>query len=257
MRIRQIALVAAELDPVVEDLCTVLGLEVCFHDPGVAQFGLKNALMAVGDTFLEVVCPVEESTTAGRFLERRGGDSGYMVIVQTEDLAEDRRRLEALGVRVVFDVALDDIATIHLHPRDVGGAILSLDQPEPAWSWRWAGPDWEKKMRSDRSRRIVGATLEAEDPETLAGRWSEVLARPLRWDGDTTRTLAFDEGGLAFETSAAGRGAGVSAVRIEVADDEAAKSCRASAEERGLFRKGQIIIGGTRFELVRSGSQPG
>jgi len=66
MRLRQVALVARELDPVVADLTAVLGIEVAFHDPGVAEFGLRNAVMPVGDTFLEVVSPVQENTTAGR-----------------------------------------------------------------------------------------------------------------------------------------------------------------------------------------------
>ena len=45
MRIRQIALVAEELDPVVDELCGVLDLEVGFRDPGVSEFGLHNAVM--------------------------------------------------------------------------------------------------------------------------------------------------------------------------------------------------------------------
>jgi len=110
MRLRQVALVARELDPVVADLTAVLGIEVAFHDPGVAEFGLRNAVMPVGDTFLEVVSPVQETTTAGRWLERHGGDGGYMVILQTEDLEADRRRLARLGIRLVWQIALDDIA---------------------------------------------------------------------------------------------------------------------------------------------------
>ena len=43
LRLRQIALVASELEPIVEDLGSVFGLEVCFRDPGVATFGLENA----------------------------------------------------------------------------------------------------------------------------------------------------------------------------------------------------------------------
>ena len=44
LRLRQIALVANKLEPVIDDLCDVLGIEVCYRDPGVATYGLENAL---------------------------------------------------------------------------------------------------------------------------------------------------------------------------------------------------------------------
>jgi len=175
MQVRQVALVARDLDPVVADLCAVLGLEVGFRDPGVGEFGLRNAVLPVGRRFLEVVSPVRADATAARYLDRHGGDGGYMVLVQTADLAADRRRLAALGVRIVWQVTLDDIAAVHLHPRDVGGAIVSLDQPAPPASWRWGGPAWEATVRTDVVRDLVGVTIEATDPAALAARWSAVL----------------------------------------------------------------------------------
>ena len=72
LRLRQICLVAADLDSVEDDLKAILGLEVAFRDPGLAQFGLGNVMLPIGDNFLEVVSPFREHTTAGRFLERRG-----------------------------------------------------------------------------------------------------------------------------------------------------------------------------------------
>jgi nitroreductase len=174
MRLRQIALVARELEPVVADLCAVLGVEECFRDPGVAEFGLHNALMPIGTSFLEVVSPMRAGTTAGRLLERRGGDGGYMVIVQTDDLAADRKRIDELGIRVVWQVKLPDAQTIHLHPRDVGAAIVSLDAMIPPESWRWAGPEWRKHVRSDVTRALAGAELQSADPAALAARWGQV-----------------------------------------------------------------------------------
>src|SRR2546423_1234751 len=126
MRLRQVALVAHDLEPVVKELSDVLGVGVCYRDPGVGLFGLHNALFTIGDTFLEVVSPVRDGTTAGRYLERRGGDSGYMVILQSDDLDADRARVTQLGVRVVWQADRPNIRGTHLHPADVGGAILSL-----------------------------------------------------------------------------------------------------------------------------------
>ena len=53
---------------VVSELRETFALRVCFNDPGVGAFGLHNALMVIGDQFLEVVSPVAEGTTAGRLL---------------------------------------------------------------------------------------------------------------------------------------------------------------------------------------------
>jgi hypothetical protein len=248
MRIRQIALVARELEPVVADLCAVFGIEVSLRDPGVAEFGLHNAVMPIGDTFLEVVSPVREGSSAGRFLERRGGDGGYMVILQTPDLAGDRRRAEALGVRVVWQIALSDIATVHLHPRDLGAALVSLDQPRPPDSWRWAGPGWERAMRTDVVRRIVGVELQAKDPAALARRWGEVLGRSITWDGADVHEIGLEGGVLRFVPPRDKRGDGLTVVDLEAAD---ADHARRVAKERGLSPDGtRIEIGGVRFRLV-------
>jgi hypothetical protein len=212
MRLRQVALVAHDLDPVVEALCTTLGIRVAFRDPGVRVFGLRNAVMPVGDTFLEVVSPVEAGTSAGRFLERRGGDGGYMVILQTDDLAADRRRLAGLGVRVVWETTLPDIATVHLHPRDVGGAIVSLDQPEPPASWRWGGPEWERHVRTAVVDAIAGAEIQSGHPAAVARRWSEVLGRPAREVAAGEWEIALAGSWARFVPDRDGRGEGLSAV---------------------------------------------
>src|ERR1043166_10241390 len=89
MQLRQTVLVARDLDAVVADLTAVLGIEVAFNDPQVREFGLRNAVMPIGDTFLEVVSPIDPQATAQRYLERRRGDGGYMLIVQCR--SEERR----------------------------------------------------------------------------------------------------------------------------------------------------------------------
>ena len=123
LRMRQICLVARQLEPIVETFRGVFGLEVCHRDPGVGKYGLENALFPVGNGFLEVVAPVRDGTTAGRYLERRGGDGGYMVITQCPDLAARRARCEAVGVRVANEIRYPDYHELQLHPRDVGASV--------------------------------------------------------------------------------------------------------------------------------------
>ncbi len=256
MRLRQVALVAAELEPVVDDLCRVLDLEVGFRDPDIEVFGLHNAVLPVGDTFLEVVSPVRDDTPAGRQLKRRGGDGGYMAIVQTPDLARDRNRMHELGVRIVWEHAAKRTATIHLHPRDVGGAILSLDQSNPPESWDWAGPAWEGKVHTGTVVELVGITIEADDPQAMAARWGAIL-------GAAPQAAAVDETVLALEgstirfrplTSAFGRGEGIVEIEARAARPQSALE---RARERGLpCGEDWVEIGGTRIRLVED-ADPG
>lgn len=248
MFIRQIALVARDLEPAVEDLCAVLGIEVCYHDPGVGEFGLKNALMPIGDTFLEVVSPVREGTTAGRFLDRRGGDGGYMVIFQTGNLEADRRRMKELGVRTVWEANLEDIASFHLHPRDIGGAIVSLDQPRDPKSWRWAGPDWQGKVRTERVSRIVGAEVQSGDPARMAARWAEVLGRKSEPRAGGEHRVGLDAGEIRFIPDRDGRGEGIAGFAVAA---PAPDLVRNAARSRGLeVGPDYVRIRGTRIALA-------
>jgi hypothetical protein len=172
IRLRQVALVARDLG-VVDELCEAFGLEVCFRDPGVGEFGLHNALMTIGDQFLEVVSPTEDETTAGRLLQKRGGDGGYMAIYEVDDLDERMRHLHERGVRVVWSGNLPTIRGRHLHPRDVGGTLVSIDQPVPQGSWTWGGPDWVAHPAAAVTS-IAGVTIGADDPDAMRSRWAEL-----------------------------------------------------------------------------------
>ncbi len=214
-RLRQVALVARDCGRVADDLRQAFGWPRPFHDPGVAQFGLVNAVFPVGDTFIEVVAPVQPDTSAGRYLERRGGDGGYMAIFQVPDLATARRRLADLRLRVVWTADLPDIAGTHLHPKDVPGAIVSLDWAEPADSWRWAGPSWTGRAPEHAPGGITGLTIEVADPAAAAQRWAAVLGTVASSDGSTAAVALSTSGQrLQFVLAHADHGAGITAVTI-------------------------------------------
>jgi hypothetical protein len=175
IRLRQVAMIAPDLDPVVEELCDTFGLQVCFHDPGVAEFGLRNALLLVGDQFIEVLSPIRPGTTVQRLLDKRGGAGGYMAIFEVDDLDERLDRLANNDVRVVWAGDLPDIRGRHLHPADVGGTLVSIDQPVPNGSWRWGGPDWQSRSDELLAHAVVtgiaGALVAAVDPDAMQARW--------------------------------------------------------------------------------------
>ena len=248
MRLRQIALVAKDLDSVVDLICGVLGIEVSFNDPGVEKYGLVNAVMPLGHTFLEVVSPSEPGTTAGRLLERRGGDGGYMVLNQVDDLNPHIARVESLGVRVVDAIDYEGASGRHLHPKDVGAAILSLDKMDPRDSWKWGGPDWESKIHTDVVGEIVGVDLQSTNPEALATRWSEVLdCAAIKID--SRYLIHMDQGFVRIVPDTNGRGDGVCGVHIEVEDVDTVSK---RAVDRGLtIRDNSVEMCGTTFHFVK------
>src|SRR5438309_4029256 len=71
LRLRQICLVAPQLEPVISDISAIMGLSVCYRDGNVAKYGLENALLPVDTILLEVVAPTQPGTAAGRFLDKR------------------------------------------------------------------------------------------------------------------------------------------------------------------------------------------
>ena len=247
MRLRQIAFAAHDRDAVVADLCAVLGIEVSFNDPGVAVFGLCNAVLPVGDAFLEVVSPTEPETAGGRYLERRGGDCGYMVMVQVEDTEATRARAAAQGARVVWSIDLDDISGTHFHPRDLGGALLSVDTPRPAGAWRWAGSEWPAHVCRSVVSGLAAVDMACEDPAATASRWASLLGRRAE-ASDGNREIALDAGRLRFLPGASPGNDGVVAIDLISADPAPAL---AAAEARGLAHgPNWVRICGTTLRFV-------
>jgi len=229
MRLRQIVMVAADLEAAEQRVESELGVELCYRDPGVGAFGLKNALYPIGDKLLEIVSPTQEGTTAGRLLEKRGGDGGYMVILEVDDLGPLRQRFEAVGARVVYEATAEGIVGLHLHPADVGGAILSIDQPDTWGEWPWAGPVWRQHVRDEVVTEVLGVEIEANDPAAMSARWGEVIGREV-----VDNVITLDEGEIRF-IAAGERGEGVGGFVLRARDQD---------------RAGQTTICGCTFDLV-------
>lgn len=252
LRLRQICLVAAELGKPVEDLTATFGLATCFHDPAVAKYGLENALLPVGPNFLEVVAPIQPGTTAERYLARRGGDGGYIVILQCDDTRRREVRMARIGVRIINRLDYGDYLGLQLHPRDTGGAMIETSEmtgdQSPDGPWHPAGDRWKTAMRTEVVTAMTAAELQSDEPGALASRWSEVLEVPLGSDAAGRPALSLENATIRFVPAMDGRGDGLGGVDLAVADrahilSEAAKrKCRVDGDT--------VTVCGTRFNLV-------
>ena len=259
LRLRQICLVANDLDKIVDQLCEVFAIEVCHRDPKVARYGLTNALMPVGTSFLEVVSPLApgQHTAAGRYLERRGGDGGYMVINDCDDVRRYRQRAAELGIRIVEDRSYEAKADLlQLHPRDTGGAILEFDHHVGGelldGAYHWAGPEWQQHVRTSRVIGFDGVELQSDDPLQLATRWAALVQRDLEDSGERP-SINLDRGILRFARTTDGSGEGICSIDMSVIDPTAILRAASHCGLPILSNGKAIEICGVRFNLHRRG----
>jgi hypothetical protein len=217
--LRQVALVAYDLEPAIDQLEAMFGTPICFRDDGVAKFGLKNALAAIGSQFIEIVSPTQKGTTAERYLEKRKGDGGYMLIFQCPDkTTQDACETNAANqrVRVAWERPEVDGRIMQLHPADTGGTFLEIDhhQPfEPEGLWPPAGTNWQKHINIQHATGITGAEIQSPDPAKLAERWAAIMDIELR-DGFRGPVLPLANGEIRFVDAVGNRGEGLTAIDI-------------------------------------------
>ena len=246
MKIRQVALASSNLEEADKTLRPLLGCHESYADPEVIYFGLDNRLYTLGDCFLEVVSPVKPNTAAGRFLDRRGGDGGYMIFVQVDNLAQEKARLADTSIRTVFADDRGNAKAIHLHPKDVTGAIPSLDEMTPPESWMWAGDGWEQ-----RAGRHVGGILAVEirslDPRATGLRWAEAYGTQLL-SSDQGWRLEMGGTEIRFAFDAAAVDPALMAIDFEAVD--LAAIC-AAADGIGLERdRHAVTVCGVDFNFI-------
>jgi hypothetical protein len=254
IQLRQICLVANDIETVVDNLRNILGINSCYVDPGVGKFGLENNLMPVGRNFLEVVAPTQQNTAGGRYLDRRGGDGGYMVITQIDTYEEHQRlRQRAIdnGVRVAHEHESEQWTLTQLHPGDLKAAFLELEyDANEDFDGRWnpvGGTGWEHHVRQDVTLDFIGVELQADDPTELANLWGQCADTPVQYDSTGNPTIAFNNATLRFVPVTDGRGPGLGGLDIAVTDRE--HILREAKARKAYVNDGQVNICGTRWYL--------
>lgn len=249
MRLRQCVFVTRDLESSREELCDILGIDVAYRDPRVAKWGLVNVVCPTGHDFLEIVTPFQPNTSAGRYIERRKGDGGYMVIIQVPDAVAERQRVTGLGVRAVEQKDQPGYKYTHFHPSDTAGVLLSLDQTiapagtDPKLWWPPAEKDWLKHARSDVTNGLCGVEIQHTDPDAAAALWSKILNRPAK----DNIIMLDDEGEIRFVPIADDRGPGVSAYDVNVVDrDRVIAAAKKRHKQHGVA---QVEVCGCRINL--------
>jgi hypothetical protein len=249
LRLRQICLVAPHLEPVVSDIAAIMGLEVCYRDGNVAKYGLENALLPVDTILLEMVAPLQPGTAAGRFIDKTGGRGGYMAIFCCNDPDARARHAASIGVRTANAIDHPPYRGVQLHPRDCRAAFIEFNHtagsdnilgPYPP-----AGPDWQRSIRNDVTRALVGVEMQSPEPASLAAHWGRIIGVPVSTDRDGEAELSLPNCRFRFVHGAEEI---MSGLTFRISD--AAAVCEA-ARAKGYVVSGRSFpIGGVTFRLT-------
>lgn len=245
-RLRQICLVAADLEAAVENVEAIFGVKVCHRDSAVGKYGLENALFPFGKTFLEIVAPTRSGTAAGRFLERSGGVGGYMAIFSCDDMERRRAHAENLSIAVAHTMDSPEFFGIQLHPRDCRAAMIEFDRTaggeSPDGPYHPAGEHWRDAVRTDVTRTMTEIEIESPDPEGIAAHWARILERPLGAD----RTITTEMIGIRFVKGMDARET-LRTIVVDIADRPALE--RAAAARGIKIKENALELCGVRFRL--------
>jgi hypothetical protein len=249
VRLRQICLVAPDLEPVVGDIAAIMGLNVCYRDGNVAKYGLRNALLPVDTTLLEVVAPLQPGTAAGRFLDRNGDRGGYMAIFSCDDPDERGRNAQALGVRIANVIDHPPYHGVQLHPRDCRAAFIEFNHTEGSdgilGPYPPAGPGWQKSIRKDVTEALNAVEMQSADPHDLARHWGRIIGIPARQNPAGDAEIALVNCTFRFVR---GGGDAMTGLTFRVAD---VASVRDAAKARGYaIADDSFLLGGVSFRLA-------
>ena len=249
IRLRQICLVAPKLEPVISDISSIMGLDVCYRDGNVAKYGLENALLPVDTILLEVVAPTQGGTAAGRFLDKTGGRGGYMAIFCCDDPDARARHAGNIGVRIANRIDHAPYQGVQLHPRDCRAAFIEFNHTDGSddilGPYPPAGPHWPHSIRKDVTQALVGVEMQSPDPHDLAGHWGGIIGIPVSKNANGESELALVNSRFRFVKGASDAMTGLTFRVNDVAkvrDAAKAKSYPSSGDS--------FFLGGVNFQLV-------
>ncbi|MCK1667702.1 hypothetical protein [Bradyrhizobium sp. 153] len=248
--LRQVCIAVSDINAAVTTLSALFDVECSIRDdPHVSRHGLRNAVLPFGSAFIELLTPFRDGTPVGRHLERVGGDAGYMLILDTDDFGFWEHHLLIAQATVVREGRDGTYCFRQIHPKSVGGVLLSIDADGIPNDGRWhpAGSNWRAHVRNGRVNGLSGVKLESAAPFNLAARWSKVLDRQLQDLPGADPVLALDAATIRFAEGQPGSFQCMTGVKVH---GDHVQKCIEAAAALGLQRgQGWVRALGMTFEL--------
>jgi len=127
-----VGIAVADLDAAKAFYRDTFGMETVHEETNEEQ-GVREAMVAIGDsdTCLQLLAPLDETSTIAKFLDRHGPGMQQLAYRVT-DLEAVSAVLRERGLRLLYDVPRRGTAgslTNFIHPKDAGGVLVELVEP--------------------------------------------------------------------------------------------------------------------------------
>ena len=140
-RIHHVGIVVKRLTDAYSFYRGVLGLPLV-REAEIAEQGVKAALLAAGDSEIELLEPVVTDNGIAKYLQARG-EGLHHICFQVDDVWVDLAELKSQGVEMIDQEPRIGIAgrICFLHPRAMQGTLVELCEPidEPRTAVEGAG----------------------------------------------------------------------------------------------------------------------
>ena len=139
--IDHVAIVVADLETTIAFYTQTLGFAQLYRET-VADQGIEAVGIATGDSVIELLRPLDESSAIARF---RGDSPTKMhhIAYRVADIAAELARLRAAGVRLIDQtprLGAHGNTIAFLHPKSTGGVLTELCQPPASHGRAHAAP---------------------------------------------------------------------------------------------------------------------
>ncbi len=131
MKVDHIGIATHQLDEALALWQDALGLAVDSTEE-VAEQGVRVAMLAIGETHIELLEPLSAGSPVGKFLEKRGPGIHH-IAVRVSDIRATLAQLKEKGTRLIDEtprVGARGCLVAFVHPSSANGVLLELVQHE-------------------------------------------------------------------------------------------------------------------------------
>jgi methylmalonyl-CoA/ethylmalonyl-CoA epimerase len=121
-----------DLDAAIAFYGRAFGLPL-LHEEVNEEQGVREAMVGIGDSAIQLLAPLSPESTIGKFLDRNG-EGIQQVAFRVTDVDVAAARLREAGLRLLYDAPRRGTAGSRVnfvHPKDCGGVLVELVEPAP------------------------------------------------------------------------------------------------------------------------------